>query len=267
MIGFNHLGRLGRLGNQMFQFAALRGIAANRGYNFCFPYYYDAVNDGTGNMLKTVLFEPFYMGSVDHLNIQTIDAKRPTIAERGFTFDEKLFNECPDWVNIHGFFQSEKYFKHIEKDIKDDFSIRKEIRIPCLEMMDDIGDAISLHIRRDDFLTNPNHMVLPINYYESALKQFDGDIPVLVFSDDPKWCFEQEIFSDDRFMIAEGNTDYVDLCLMTMCKYHIIANSSFSWWGAWLSNSDHVIAPKDWFGPGNSHLNTSDLIPERWTVL
>jgi hypothetical protein len=267
MIGFNHLGRLGRLGNQMFQYAALRGIAANNDYNFCFPYYVDEVDDGLGNMLKTLLFEPFYMENVLQLNIQTLDPKRPTIAESGFTFDEKLFNKCPDWVNLFGFFQTEKYFQHIQKSIRDDFSFRKEIRIPCLEMMEGMGDVISVHVRRKDFLTNSNHTDLPIEYYESALTCFDKNLPVIVFSDDPSWCFSQELFSGERFLISENESGYVDMCLMTMCKYHIIANSSFSWWGAWLSGSDEVIAPSIWFGPSNEHLDTSDLIPERWEII
>lgn len=270
MIGFNHLGRLGRLGNQMFQYAALRGIAANNGYNFCLPHYEQPVNDGLGNYLRTVLFEPFKMVNVKSLNNQTIDSKRPTLHESSFSFDEKLFNECPDWTNIHGFFQSEKYFMNIRSELLKDFEFKDDIKIPCIEMMSDIGDAISLHVRRTDFLTNPNHTILDIDYYERALKSMKKDIPVLIFSDDPEWCKNQNLFSDDRFMISENSSDYIDLCLMTMCKYHIIANSSFSWWGAWLSNSSeitHVIAPKQWFGAGNNSLNTNDLLPERWFVI
>ena len=88
MIGFNHLGRLGRCGNQMFQYAALRGIAAKNNTNFCFPYYNDEVNDGLGNMLKTELFDCFKMESVSELNIQSIDSQRPLVPEETFTFNE-----------------------------------------------------------------------------------------------------------------------------------------------------------------------------------
>lgn len=269
MIGFNHLGRLGRLGNQMFQYAALRGIAANNGYNFCLPHYDQPVNDGLCNYLRTVLFEPFKMVNVRNLNIQLIDNKRPTIQESSFSFDEKLFNECPDWVNIHGFFQTERYFSHIRSLLLSDFTFKDEIREPCIEMMKDIGDSISLHVRRTDFITNPNHTTLDSSYYKVALGRFDKSLPVLVFSDDPKWCHDQELFSDDRFMISEDNQDYVDLCLMTMCKYHIIANSSFSWWGAWLSGSENVVAPNaySWFGENYKNLDTGDLIPERWVIV
>ena len=127
---------------------------------------------------------------------------------------------------------------------------------------------ISLHIRRKDYVTNPNHTALGADYYENALKEFDENETVLVFSDDPDWCNEQELFADDRFMIAEGNSGWTDMCLMTMCKGHIIANSSFSWWGAWLSKSEKVVAPSGWFvGSNLEHLDTKDLIPEDWIVI
>ena len=100
MIGFNHLGRLGRLGNQMFQYAALRGISTYHGYNICLPYYKDAVDDGIGNMLRTELFDCFTMETINSLNIQTIDEDRPYKQESGFEFDEDLFYNCPDWVSL-----------------------------------------------------------------------------------------------------------------------------------------------------------------------
>jgi hypothetical protein len=129
------------------------------------------------------------------------------------------------------------------------------------------SSPIALHIRRTDYITNPNHTALGLDYYQKALEQFD-DESVLVFSDDPEWCNQQELFSSDRFLIAEGNSNYVDLCLMTICSGHIIANSSFSWWGAWLATNNKVIAPSGWFsGSDNEHIDTKDIIPETWTVI
>ena len=104
-----------------------------------------------------------------------------------------------------------------------------------------------------------------LDYYQEALSKFDSSLPVVVFTDDVEWCNSQKLFSEDRFMISESGDHYVDLCLMSLCKHHIIANSSFSWWGAWLSGSDNVIAPMQWFGEGNQDKDTKDLIPERWT--
>ena len=262
MIGFNALGQLGRLGNQMFQFASLKGIARHRGFNFCFPPSANK-NEWTDHQLLI----PFKLRSTNELNIQYIDFDRPTIHEQGFTFNKDLFDNCPDWITLQGFFQTEKYFKHIKDELKKDFEFKDDIHIPCEEMISTLDNPISLHIRRTDYITNPNHTCLGLDYYETALKEFDQQ-PVLIFSDDTKWCEEQELFADDRFMISDNEDAYIDLCLMTMCKGHIIGNSSFSWWGAWLADTDKVIAPKGWFeGSDNSHLDTTDIYCTDWIVL
>jgi hypothetical protein len=266
MLAFNYLGQLGRLGNQMFQYASLRGIARNRGYDFCIPNHNQVVKDPYGFDLKIELFYPFNMVNVLPHNIKILDrGYAPVSEERQFHFDEILFNMCPDEISLAGFFQSEKYFKNIESEIREDFSFKDQILNPCKEMISSVGDAISLHIRRTDYLENPNHTALDIEYYINALEMFEPNIPVIIFSDDIDWCKEQKIFDSDRFMISESKDQYVDLCLMSLCKYHIIANSSFSWWGAWLSDSSKVIAPSQWFGDDNSDKDTKDLIPERWT--
>lgn len=274
MIGFNYIGRLGRLGNQMFQYASLRGISANRGFNFCFPYYPNAVDDGIGNMLKTELFDCFEMSSVTNLNLQSIDSERPVVSEGGFEFNETLFNECPDWVSLYGFFQTEKYFKNVEDVIRKDFTFKKEILDPCKEMISGIREEnndssiVSLHIRRTDYLTNScNHSPLGLEYYERALSEFSNEVPVIIFSDDPEWCKKQELFSSERFLVSENTSGYIDLCLMSLCTDFIIANSTFSWWGAWLSNRGKVIAPSKWFGPNNQNLNTKDLYLSHWKII
>ena len=253
MLAFNHLGHLGRLGNQMFQYASLRGIARNKGYDFCIPK--DNVD----------LFYPFKLDNVRSHNIKLLDrGYAPVAEEKHFHFDNVFFNMCPDEISIFGFFQSEKYFKHIENEIRIDFSFKDEIFQPCVDMISSIGETISLHIRRTDYLSNPNHTALDIDYYVRALEMMDPNLQVIVFSDDVEWCKKQDMFSSDRFFISESSNRYVDMCLISLCKKHIIANSSFSWWGAWLSGSNDVIAPKKWFGPGNIDKSTDDLIPERW---
>ena len=262
MIGFNALGKLGRLGNQMFQFASLKGIARNRGYNFCFP-----PSNNRHEYQDHQLLIPFKLISTNELNIQYIDTNRPIVVENGFGFDKNLFETCPDWVSIQGFFQTEKYFKHIKDELKKDFQFKDDIRIPCEEMISSLDNPVALHIRRTDYITNPNHTCLGLDYYEKALKEFNNQ-PILIFSDDPKWCQEQELFESDRFMISDNDDAYLDLCLMTMCKGHIIANSSFSWWGAWLADTNKVVAPKGWFeGSDNSHLDTTDIYCTDWIVL
>lgn len=270
MIGFNYLGKLGQLGNQMFQYAALKGIAANNGYNYCIPSHDEVLVDNLGNKLRIELFNAFNLETMSALNLQTIDSSRPDRQESGFDFDEELFNNCPDWVNLVGFFQSEKYFKNIEDTIRRDFKFNATIQGDCEPIVDEIFDQspIALHIRRGDFLINSgNHHNLQMSYYENALEKFDSDREVILFSDDVFWVSSQELFKPDRFIISDGNSPYHDLYLMTQCSDFIIANSTFSWWGAWLANTGRVIAPSKWFGPNNSHLNIKDLYPETWEII
>lgn len=269
MLAFNHLGRLGQLGNQMFQYAALRGIAANKGYQWCIPNHREVVVDSLGNKLRIELFDCFNLHNLTKNNIFILDqGYAPIVQEKFFHFDEELFNLCPNDVSLFGYFQSEKWFKNIENQIRDDFTFKSEIIEPCEEMISQLNNPISLHIRRGDFLKNSeNHFNLGIDYYEKSLSNFNSDREVIIFSDDPEWCKTQEIFSDDRFLISESSNSYVDLCLMTLCFGHIIANSSFSWWGAWLSKSEKVIAPKNWFGPNLIHNNTKDLYCEKWQII
>ena len=260
MLAFNHIGKLGRLGNQMFQYAGLRGIAANRGYDFGIP------PSNFGNVWNDhQLFETFELPHLPKNNIKLLDnGFAPVANEKTFKFDELLFNQCPNEISIAGYFQSEKYFYKIRESIKEDFSFKSHILKPCEEMMSGVDNPISLHIRRTDYLTDSNHTTLDLDYYEKALDKFEDDRPVIVFSDEIEWCKEQKLFSDDRFMISESGDNKIDMCLMSLCSGHIIANSSFSWWGAWLANSKKVIAPIKWFGPGNEGKSTEDLIPDHW---
>lgn len=248
----------------MFQYASLRGIAANRGFNFCIPpENVFGVNDSNVKNSKYNIHNTF--------NISFATTGLPNykiIQEQRFSFDERLFNECEDNVDLLGYFQSEKYFNHIREDIKNDFSFSESITNYCINFIKDIGDeVISLHIRRGDYLNLQSfHPTPPLEYYVEALKRLP-DIPVLIFSDDPDWCFQQELFNSNRFLISQSDQADFDMCLMTMCNYHIIANSSFSWWGAWLADSKKVFAPKVWFGPSLTHFYTKDLYVDNWEII
>ena len=276
MIGHNHLGKNGRFGNQMFQYAALRGIAAKHGYEWCIPPGPTTDDEFTDEENEHKLFMAFKMSGV--FEKKTVDGKRvhgskvktfpaPYQQEGSFTFDQELFDTCPDNINLYGYFQSEKYFKYIEDEIRKDFTWRDDGRNLCQDLFNSIdGEAISLHIRRTDHLVKPTyHPVLPISYYEEALSKFPPNIPVLVFSDDPMWCHDEAFFGDDRFMISDSGDNITDMCLMSMCDYQIMANSTYSWWGAWLSNSENVIGPKLWFGPDGQ--DPKDIYVDRWEYL
>ena len=282
MLSFNKLGKSGRLGNQMFQYAALRGIAANRGFDWVIPPPEAGGVGDFGEENNYCMFDTFKMSHVSPDRMGVSNTREWAIWKE-FHFNEKLFNECPDNVNLDGYFQSEKYFKHIEKEIRDDFEFRDEIYSPCKEMIDSLGDGrkIFLHIRRGDpklpwaYVNLQNaHPLQTWSYYENAIAEFPDDIPVIVFSDVIEWCREQEFFKPDRFILSETTDEFsdgqrvpwTDLCLMSLCTDAIIANSSFSWWGAWLmENADKkVIAPKKWFGKQFAHYDMSNLIPEGW---
>ena len=278
MIGYTKLGSNGRLGNQMFQYAALRGIASNRGYDWIVPPPDGPYDSNYG------LFECFEMSGVGQQNLGVVPNSFPTYKASTGAFDEDFFNNCPDNCNLEDYFQTEKYFSHIKEDIKKDFQFKSEHLDLCKEFISQIGEAVFLHVRRGDYVNiQYYHPVCELEYYEKALEKFDKDIPVLIFSDDIQWCSRQKIFSSDRFLLSQNNEryphvhldadgqmrhsliPYIDLCLMSLCSGGIIANSSMSWWGAWLiENPTHpIIAPKKWYGPA-AEVDDSDLIPERW---
>ena len=262
----------------MFQYAGLRGIAANRNFEWLIPIPNNYGDSNYG------LFDCFEMSSVEEENFGQLNAQ--SISTGQFHFIQEFFDNCPDNINLHDYFQSEKYFKNIEDVIRKDFSFKKEIVNSCSEIMNGLVDPIFIHIRRGDYLNQQdNHPVCPITYYEKSLKHFKDSSTVLVFSDDSEWCKSQELFSDDRFLISEFNLTYnqtsdtndgrvkslipyYDLCLMSMCEGGIIANSSMSWWGAWLieNPTQPIVAPNPWFGKNYSHYDMSDLIPERWVI-
>ena len=259
-IGFNHLGRHGRLGNQMFQYAGLRGIAAHRGFDFMIPE-----SDFNDEWTDHQLFEAFKLKNLTNIGV----CPGTYVQEAHFHFDENLFNNMPDNHNVYAYLQSTKYFDHIEESIREDFEFKNSIYIPCKKMMDTLDAPIALHVRRGDYIQNcDNHPPCPKEYYDTALSKFDNNRTVVVFSDDPKWCSSE--FPDDRFLVSEGGDNLTDLCMMSMCTDFIIANSSFSWWGSWLSqNPDkRIIAPKKWFGKGyTSAHDTSDLYCSNWEVI
>ena len=280
MIGYNRLGDNGRFGNQLFQYASLRGIAAKHKYDWCVPPpdTYKQANYGLFDCFKLPGAEG-HVGNVPQ-NFETVD-------ETTFAFDEDQFNSFPDNVNVDGYRQTEKYFKHIAPKIRKDFTFKPEILKPCKKFMKQFaGTRVAfLHVRRGDNVGRPTYYPMPTSeYYGRVIQKYFPTEPILVISDDPIWCHDEAFFDDDRFFIndsieyydhetleGDGNMKrsaipYVDLCLMSLCTDAIISNSTLSWWGAWLQKSkDHkVIAPNPWFGDALSFNDLSDLIPDNW---
>jgi hypothetical protein len=185
------------------------------------------------------------------------------------------YNEIPNIngsVYLNGYFQTEKYFKEHTKEIRDLFSFSEEYKNLIKEKYKDllIGNTCSIHVRRGDYLKLPNHHpVQSLNYLMKGVREMPEDTRFLIFSDDINWCKQNFPEVPEKFIFIEGNPDYEDLLLMSLCKNNIIANSSFSWWAAWLNENvdKKVIAPSKWFGTANITNNTKDLIPETWKII
>ena len=245
MISFSNLGSLGRLGNQMFQYAALKGIATHNSTDYCLSS-------------DTSLHKCFQIPK------KGTEIFYPTIKETSYEFDENIFS-CSEG-DLYGFFQTEKYFSHIEEELRKDFRFYDIIYKTCSHYHKHIlsQEVVALHVRRGDYITDPNFVLLELDYYLEALTHFP-DSEIMVLSDDINWCREQ--FVGKRFKFSSSNDPFIDLCLMSLCNYHIISNSSFSWWGSWLSKSKKTIAPRNWFCGQFSNWNTKDLYKKDWILI
>ena len=260
---FNYLGNLGHLGNQMFQYAALMGLSAKHNRTFCIPSP-KTFGSAIWHEHRSSIYDAFDI-KPPHIGISRFN----TIGESHFHFDKNLFENPPsEDTNLHGHFQSDKWFKHIEDDVKKQFTFKPEYMEVAQLMREQLsGEVISLHIRRTDYLTNPNHYSMHMGYYLKALEVMPSDSKVIIFSDDTEWAKEQKEFPDDRFLVSETDCAYTDMALMTLCDYHITANSSYSWWGAWLSNSKKVTAPSNWFDGPLSSNDVSDIYCDGWEII
>ena len=281
----------GGLGNQLFQYAAGRALAERL----------DAPLKLDISEFDTYLLRRF---DLDKLNINAEIATpdeldsfviSPSRSQRyfsrlaislGFGFNRIAFKEnkfsydntfekiqYPMYLN--GYWQSEKYFKPIQDKLRSELGLADGLGEASQGVLNEIlqRSAISLHIRRGDYITNPSaaavHGVCPLEYYYSAIRHICTHVHsphFFVFSDDPQWAKDNlKISFPVQFVEANGPDRSVeDMWLMKSCNHHIIANSSFSWWAAWLNNKQNkiVISPRIWFL--DRKIDTKDLIPEQW---
>lgn len=177
-------------------------------------------------------------------------------------------------VYFSGYWQSEKYFESIQDKVRKVFKFKEPKSPHVITILNDIreSEAVSIHVRRGDYLSN-NHVYRNLNedgFYEKAISLINERIPnakFFVFSDDSEWC--EQIFTEENSCVVDCNTgdnSYLDMFLMTQCKHNIIANSSFSWWGAWLNEHQDkiVISPKEWFATNSIENCMDDILPEDW---
>lgn len=278
---------IGGLGNQLFQYALARRIAHMHNVPLKLDFYgFEAYKlhkyslqhfniredfaspdeiarfknkSGVLSRLATK-FKPYYKCSVVH--------------ERFFYFDSNMLKVSKN-VYLEGYWQSEKYFKDIEDIIRREFTVKYKSDVTNEQVAQNIlsVNAVSLHVRRGDYVSNLTinqfHGTCSLEYYNQAIAQIAKKVETphfFVFSDDPEWVKSNLKIDYSITIVDHNNADknYEDIRLMSLCKHHIIANSSFSWWGAWLCRNPNkiVIAPLKWFN--DKSINTTDLIPDGW---
>lgn len=277
MISYKKIGHFGRLGNQMFQFASTVGIAAKAKCGVAFPKEnteIPSVEDFKDGVRREVYFDlPKYFPNVIRV-LAPIEQ-----IQTHFVAQEPYFHFCPELFNVsnhtdlNGYFQTEKYFEHCSDLIRSFFQFDSEITkiaessFPVFPMQ---LEFVSIHLRRGDYAgLQQFHPVMDADYYFDAMTQFmDGDYCFLIFSDDIEYA--KELFGEqENIVYIEGNDPAVDMCMMSMCHHNVIANSSFSWWAAWLNTNPNkkVVTPKKWFGPAYKGIHdTKDLYPQSWIV-
>lgn len=259
----------GQLGNQLFQIAATLAHANKMQVKAQFPIWE---------------YNKYFINGIDDKLDTTYDCRfNGEFHEPYYGFD---FNYVPipekENLILHGFFQSEKYFENPKELIVNAFKPKNDFLQVVREAGKDflnLNNTVAIHVRRGDYLKfKESHPVLSeTNYYTNSLCKMDeifglgrGSFNIVIFSDDIQWCIEKYSGScPQNIYFSVGNSNIVDLFLMAQCKNHIIANSSFSWWAAWLAKNMFdkkgiTIAPKNWFGPDLAHYDTKDLYLPEW---
>lgn len=190
--------------------------------------------------------------------------------QHDWLFDNNLSKVSSD-TYIIGYWQNHKYFENLNSEIFEELTIKpiylEDIK-NYINLIQSDRNSVSVHIRRGDYITDKeayNLMgVMPISYYKQAIdfiRTKKKDATFYFFSDDLDWV--KRNFKDSKFQFIDGKTDYADLHLMHNCKHNIIANSSFSWWGAFLNRNPEkiVIAPKQWVKPDDINKNIEIVFP------
>jgi hypothetical protein len=279
------VGLRGGLGNQMFQYAAGRAAMLRTATQLALDVRRLTASGDRNYGLEdfrlcpdlTLITEgppPRQDGRWRRL-LKSLIGGEPCFHEAGFPFDDGCLRLKPG-ARMEGYFQSERYFADFATTIRADFTPRA-VHLAEIDAMAErlipSSPCVSLHVRRGDY-ANPEtmaiHGMLDASYYERALKilaeRTGSNLPICVFTDDPAWVRANLALPGQvRFISEDTHTALQDMILMSRCTHHVTANSSFSWWGAWLNPSQDkiVVTPARWFQPA-SGLDTKDLVPSRW---
>ena len=264
MITFSNIGHMGRLANQMFQFASTVGTARKRGYDVKFPienFSSDTPDSYNGCKLLDCFDVPdSYLTDRDTIAKSINYIYR----ENDFRYNPEV-EYIPDGIDLYGYFQNEKYFLDSKDEITECFKFKIDIVDKASTYINDFKDSVSIHVRRGDYVNqSDHHPVQSVDYYYKAL-EIVGSKKVFIFSDDIEWCRENIKIEAFDLNFMDINNPYISMYLMSRCENNIIANSSFSWWSSWLNQNTNkkVIGPKLWFGDVMNK-DTSDVLPKEW---
>jgi len=286
---------MGGLGNQMFQYAIARKLSLKNRTNLVMDliFFENIAEVDTFREYELDCFkinptflehtkrprenpEPIYVGAKGILRKLKHLAKGIAwniYREPHHSFDSNVLSRKNNTYLI-GFWQTEKYFKDIRPTLLKDFEFVTKPSSKNRVMLNKIeaGPSISLHVRRGDYVSNIHankfHGTKDSTYYQKALKIIEKEQPdtytVFVFSDDIEWCKKNILLKQKTVYVSGNKKGFEDMRLMSSCSHNIIANSSFSWWAAWLNQNKHkiVVGPKVWFN--DKRVNTRDVLPQSW---
>lgn len=271
MITFSKLGKYGRLGNQLFQYAALKGLSVKNGYDIGMM---SDMSEARWHGQKCLL-------SNFNLNYPTTNVSGEVYSQPGNsqTFDENFF-DLEDGVDLFGFFQNLNYFHFCKEQIKEDLKINPEIQKTCDEYLERFnGNVVSVHVRRGDNIQYKQSSQEVIdNYISKSVSYFNEETNFLVFTGGSRFVGEdntedvsylKEMYQGDNVFFSETNNPIVDFCLMTKCNHNIISHdSTFSWWAAYLNehNDSTTICPR-YHRSLEQTVEYKDFYPENWTVI
>jgi len=288
----------GGLGNQMFQYAIGRRLALLNQVDLKLDlmflndknptshytirnYELDAYNL-VCDFSEYIETEHFYRNNLLSKIKQKLGSLKQ-MNEKGLKFNPEIL-ELKGNIYLNGYWQCEKYFEAIRSNLLSEFSLKNSLlekmesdkSIKQIKDLINTTNSVSVHFRRGDYVsdsvTSKFHGTCSINYYQEAIKQIAAQISnphFFLFTDDPDWVKSQKIIEGFPSTMAVTSNMHFDMYLMSRCKHNIIANSSFSWWGAWLNPTEEklVIAPKNWFAKEELNQQSQDLIPQNWIRL
>jgi hypothetical protein len=290
----------GGLGNQMFQYACGKAIAIKLGVelkldiklvadrtprkDFTYRDYELAIFDIDDKIATEDEVRKFIPNLWNSSEIQRQLYKVKRILTKRVLFTEKMkfrYNNEIDSVRdnsyIYGYFQTEKYFEHLRVELLERFRLKNPVdekNAAIIKKMQ-LENSVSIHVRRGDYTNSPFSLLGVEDYYQKAIDFILAtvEVPIFyVFTNDPDWVednFKVLEINKSFVTINSGSLSYMDMILMSNCKHNICANSSFSWWGAWLNiNPDKiVVTPKNWFKSTEYVESIYDLIPDKWLSL